>query len=96
MNQPLPISLAEWKEIIEIDAIREMWGLEKDTTPEEFSDMVYGVKFDFISGSPGYFGDLFILQGDYLTGDPPVMLTRDKARKDKQHPEGYLRLAEYE
>jgi hypothetical protein len=96
MNQLLPISLAEWKEIIEIDAIREMWGLETETTPEEFSDMVYGVKFNFISGGPGYFGDLFILQGDALTGDPPVMLTRNTSLKDEQHPKGYLRLEKYE
>jgi hypothetical protein len=29
-----------------------------------------------VSGSPGYFGDLYILQGDVLTGDPPMVLRR--------------------
>lgn len=40
-------------------------GIENET-PEEFADMVYGVKFAFTSGSPGYVGDIFILQGGYL------------------------------
>ena len=73
-----------------------MWGLEPETTPEEFSDMVYGVKFDFTSGSPGYVGELYILQGDALTGDPPLVLIRDKSLKDERHLQGYLRLTEYE
>jgi hypothetical protein len=75
MNKPLEISLDEWKEIMQIPEIRESWGLESET-PQQFADMVYGVKFDFTSGSPGYFGDLYILQGDYLTGDPPLVLLR--------------------
>ena len=81
---------------MEIEDIRQMWGLETETTPEEFSDIVYGVKFDFVSGSPGYVGDLFIIQGDTLIGAPPVMLTRDKSLKDEQHPEGHLIIEEYE
>jgi len=39
---------------------------------------------------------LFILQGNYLTGDPPLVLIRDESLKDERHPQGYLRLAEYE
>ena len=38
--------------------------------------MVYGVKFHFVSGSPGYIGDIYILQGDVLTGDRPIILGR--------------------
>jgi hypothetical protein len=38
--------------------------------------MAYGVKFAFHSGSPGYVGDLYILQGDCLTGDPPCVFIR--------------------
>jgi len=75
MNKPLEISIEEWKEIMQVSEVRESWGLE-DETPEQFADIVYGVKFEFTSGSPGYAGDIFILQGDYLTADPPFVLLR--------------------
>ncbi len=61
--------------------IRESWGLDNDTTVEEFASMVYAARFDFVSGSPGYVGDLFILQGDHLTGDAPFVLLRNKEGK---------------
>ncbi len=60
--------------------VRNAWGIEKDETPEAFASMVYGVKFDFVSGSPGYVGDLYVLQGDALTGAPPVVITRCDGR----------------
>jgi hypothetical protein len=75
MNKPLEISIKEWTEIIQIPEVRGSWGLENET-PEEFANMVYGVKFAFVSGSPGYVGDLYLLQGDYLTGDAPFLLIR--------------------
>lgn len=75
MNKPLEISLDEWKEIMQVPEVRESWGLENET-PEEFANLVYGVKFAFVSGSPGYVGDIFILQGDYLTGNAPFVLVR--------------------
>jgi hypothetical protein len=74
-NKPLEISKSEWQEIIQLSVVRESWGLT-DERPEEFASMVYGVKFNFISGSPGYVGDLFILQGNALTGDAPFILGR--------------------
>lgn len=79
MNKPQEISVGEWKEILAIPEVRESWGIE-DETPEQFADMVYGVKFKFTSGSPGYIGDLYILQGDALTGDAPFVLIRHKGR----------------
>jgi hypothetical protein len=33
----------------------------------------YMVKFDFMNGSPGYVGDLFIIQADHLDSDIPVI-----------------------
>lgn len=63
---------------MEIPAIRESWGIEDNTTVTEFSSQVYAARFDFISGSPGYVGDLFILQGDTLTGDAPFVVLRDQ------------------
>lgn len=59
-----------------LPVIRESWGLEGNETPEEFADMAYGVKFDFVSGSPGYVGDLYILQGDAL-GEPMTLIRKD-------------------
>jgi hypothetical protein len=75
MNKPQELSISEWKEIMQVPEVRESWGPENET-PEQFADMVYGVKFEFTSGGPGYVGDIFILQGDYLTGDPPFVLLR--------------------
>jgi len=42
---------------------------------------VYGVKFHFLSGSPGYVGGPFILQGDVLRGHPPFVLHRGRGKK---------------
>jgi len=75
LNDPIAITTEEWKEIMSLPIVRDSWGLE-DETPEDFRNMVYGVKFNFHSGSPGYVGDLYILQGDVLTGDPPFILGR--------------------
>jgi hypothetical protein len=75
MNKPLEISIEEWREIIQVPEVRESWGIT-DETPEEFANVAYGAKFNFISGSPGYIGVIFILQGDHLTGDAPFVLMR--------------------
>jgi hypothetical protein len=75
MNKPQEISLAEWRELIQVPAVRESWGLNEET-PEEFADMVYGVKFDFVSGGPGYVGNLYILHGDAL-GEPMTFVRID-------------------
>ena len=76
MNKPIDISLSEWQEIINVPEVRESWGLTNET-PEDFASQVYAVKFNFISGSPGYVGDLYIIQGDALTGDSPFILLRN-------------------
>jgi hypothetical protein len=75
-TKPYPLSLAEWKEIMEVPVIRESWGFDGHEQPTEFAAQVYAAKFKFVSGSPGYVGDLFILQGDTLTGDAPFVLQR--------------------
>lgn len=75
-TNPIRITPAEWEEIIRVPEVREGWGIQDDETSEDFARMVYGVKFNFVSGGPGYFGDLYILQGDALTGDPPLVLCR--------------------
>jgi hypothetical protein len=76
MNKPQELSIEEWKAIMQIPAIQESWGLEGNETPEQFADMVYGVKFNFSSGGPGYVGDLYILQGDAL-GEPMTVIRKN-------------------
>jgi len=80
-TRPHPLSMAEWRELMAIPAIRWSWGLETDETPENFAKQVYAAKFHFVSGSPGYVGDLYIVQGDTLTGDVPFVLLRGKDGK---------------
>jgi len=74
--KPYEVNSAELQEIMTVQLVRESWGLDEDTSPQDFASMVYAAKFHFVSGSPGHVGDIFILQGDVLTGDPPVVLYR--------------------
>lgn len=75
MNKPQEISIAEWSEIIQLPEIRESWGLE-DETAEQFADMAFGAKFDFVSGGPGYVGALYVIHGDAL-GEPMTLVRRN-------------------
>jgi hypothetical protein len=78
-NQPKVISESEWKEIVSLAAVRDACGFEDDPDTLEFACVVYGAKFDFVSGGPGYVGDIYVLQGDALTEVPPMVLRRDKS-----------------
>jgi hypothetical protein len=57
--------------------VREAWGIDVHEDVTEFSAKVYAAKFNFHSGGPGYVGDLFVLQGDALTEEGPMLLRRD-------------------
>jgi hypothetical protein len=80
MNAVYPLAKTDIDEISELEPIREMWGAE---SPGEMAailrDAVYAAKFHFVSGAPGYVGDLYILHGDAL--GEPVTLVRDAERK---------------
>jgi hypothetical protein len=78
---PKKITHEEWAEIIRIPRIREAWGLEADTTPEAFTSWCYGVRFDFVSGGPGYCGDLYLLYGDALGGTPFILTRNDRDQR---------------
>ena len=73
--KPHPLTPEDWQEIIKVPRVREAWGITIENA-EEFSKHVYAAKFKFSSGSPGYVGDLYILQGDALTDVPPIALRR--------------------
>jgi len=53
-TRPHPLSSTEWAELMAIPEVRESWGLEEGTAPEEFASYIYAAKFHFHSGSPGY------------------------------------------
>ena len=73
-HEPMQLSDIEWREIIAIPQVREGWGLADDASLDEFKSLVYGVKFDYITGGPGYAGDLYLIQDDSLQS--PLAFTR--------------------
>ena len=81
-NRPLPLTESEWREIIQLPLIRCSWGLDHDPdiTLDAWREGVYVAKFDFVSGCPGYAGDLFVLMGDELMACP-IVLIRDRSGK---------------
>lgn len=78
-TQPYPLTRKEWKEIAAMQDVRDMWGITEDYTLQDISELIYAVKFNYMSGGPGYVGDLYILMGDSL--QEPVILTRDRNKK---------------
>lgn len=79
MHDPNPHKLtnAEWRELGSLIVIRESWGLDEGQAPLDLASIAYGARFDFVSGSPGYVGDLYVLQGDALA--EPMVLRRDES-----------------
>jgi hypothetical protein len=86
MHSPNPHKLteAEWREIGSLPVIRESWGLEDDQNPLDLASLAYGAKFDFVSGSPGYVGELYVLLGDSL-GEPMVLRRDEKGGLIVEH-----------
>ena len=87
-TKPMEVSQTEMIEIAEYEPLWELWGVENKDDMLAVLQQSYCVRFNFTSGSPGYCGDLFIIQGDALTDSPPVELARDK--------HGKLQRVEYE
>lgn len=65
-HEPMQLSDTEWREIVAIPEVREGWGLADDTAVDDFKSLVYGAKFDYITGGPGYAGELYLIQDDSL------------------------------
>jgi hypothetical protein len=79
-NKPSALTSQEIKEIGAIEDIQQMWGAENAAEMEELlNNTVYAVKFDYQSGSPGYVGDYFILQGDALGEALELIRNKDGA-----------------
>jgi hypothetical protein len=79
-NEPKSITQEEWHEIVSLPQVRGACGLSDDETAEHFASRTYSAKFKFQSGGPGYSGDLYILQGDALSEDPPMVLIRREGK----------------
>jgi hypothetical protein len=63
-NKPKTLTNREIEEIARLESIQNMWGTEDVEEMEEFlRGSAYAVKFDFVSGSQGYVGDYYIIQG---------------------------------
>jgi hypothetical protein len=76
-RNPYTITEAEWREIAAVPEVRDAWGMDEDADPLELASYIYGARFNFISGSPGYVGDIYVLQGDALSDVGPMVLRRD-------------------
>ena len=82
-TNPLVINDEEWKELMNVPEVVQGWGwTEDEITAKEIKSQIYGVKVDFVSGSPGYCGDLFILLGDSL-GEPMTLIRSHDTKKLK-------------
>jgi hypothetical protein len=78
-NKPIALTNDEIKEIAAIEDIQQMWGAQSAEEMESvLQDSAYAVKFYFISGGPGYVGDLYVLFGD--SPGEPVRLIRVKGK----------------
>ena len=76
---PKKISKEEWKEIGNVRIVYESWGL--NTQEERDNFITYGAKYDYITGCPGYCGDLFVIVGDALDVNMTLVLYRDRDGK---------------
>lgn len=81
-NSPMSLTDAEIKEIAALTEIQDRWGGENAEVMEQILKGICTVKFRFVNGSPGYAGDLFIIQPEILGRHYPVTrLIRDRANR---------------
>jgi hypothetical protein len=72
-NKPLALMGNELKELAAHPGLQEMWGADNSAEMETILRHIYTVKFEFVSGGPGYVGDLFLIHGDVLDSTIPVV-----------------------
>jgi hypothetical protein len=77
-NKPHALTSEEIKEIAAIKDVRDMWGEESEQDfIEMLNDNIYAVKFDYVTGGPGYFGDVIVLVGDGDCSEHVTLVRRD-------------------
>ncbi len=68
------------KEIASLKQLQEIWGAEDLKDMELRLKEIYTVKFEYMNESPGFTGDLFIIQPGVLGSEYPVTrLIRNRA-----------------
>lgn len=72
-NLPLPISNDEYQEILTVPEVKQAWGISEGNAIDA-GPYLYAVKFNFMSGSPGYVGPLYLIYGDVVSGNPFVLI----------------------
>ena len=83
-NQPFALTSKEIKEIAALEQVQELWGAESAADLERTLKDIYTVKFTFMNESPGYVGDLFIIQPGVLGSEYPVTrLIRNRKKELK-------------
>lgn len=82
LEKPFALTQKELKEIAAVKSLQDMWGAANAAEMEEFLESVYIARFDFVNESPGYVGDLFIIQPSFLDSD--VVPTRLIRGENKQ------------
>lgn len=76
-SAPHALTDREWEELAGIDDVRDAWGLEPGEDGAALKERgTYAVRFDFVSGSPGYVGPLYLLKGDGDPACPPLHFIR--------------------
>ncbi len=76
-QSPKSLTNAEWDRVCSLPEFREMWGISDDEPTATIVLYLYGVRFDFVSGSPGYVGPLYFVYGDALSGTPLMLVEED-------------------
>ena len=88
---PRAINAAEWAELALVPAVRAAYGFEPEEGGPELARATYGAYFDFVNGSPGYVGDVYVLLGDNL-GGPLVLIRNWGGRLQPAGHDEYLQL----
>jgi hypothetical protein len=72
-NKPFCLTHSEIDEISATEAVQEICGAENAKQMREILEGAYAVKFQFTNESPGYVGDLFLIQAACLSTEIPVI-----------------------
>jgi hypothetical protein len=79
-NNPIVVSEPEFNELAQFKDLQEVWGANNAAEMAEYLSNSYCAKFYFMNGTPGYIGDLFIIQGDHLTEALPIRVVRQNGK----------------
>ena len=74
INQPIPVTAAEFNEIAASPELQDLWGVENAEEMARLLKTEYLTRFNFATTqTPVYTGDLFVIQSDYLDPDVPAI-----------------------